>query len=93
MGLEFRRVDKEEQLSNEWGKVVFFFGGGVKKALRAECLSIECFMANKRIEGKGIVFNSLLEKGPLAWLKGEGILGVKFSYELLNKWKTSKQFL
>lgn len=38
----------------------------VKKALRAECLSIECFMANKRIEGKGIVFNSLLEKGPLA---------------------------
>lgn len=46
----------------------FFFGGGVgvKKALRAECLSIECFMANKRIEGKWIVFNSLLEKGPLA---------------------------
>lgn len=48
------------------GKFCFFLGGGVKKALRAECLSIECFMANKRIEGKWIVFNSLLEKGPLA---------------------------
>lgn len=48
-------------------------GGGVKKAFRAEILSMECFMAKKRIEGKGIVLNRLWEKGRLAWLKGEGI--------------------
>lgn len=47
-------------------------------------------MVNKRIEGKGIVFNSFLEKGLLVWLKGEGILGVKFLYKFLNKWKISK---
>lgn len=73
------------------GKLFFFRGGeGVKKVFRVECLSIECFMVNKRIEGKGIVFNSFLEKGLLVWLKGEGILGVKFLYEFLNKWKISK---
>lgn len=33
--------------------------GGVKKAFRAECLSMECCMAKKRIEGKGIVLNRL----------------------------------
>lgn len=33
--------------------------GGFKKAFRAEILSMECFMAKKRIEGKGIVLNRL----------------------------------
>lgn len=56
---------------NEWE--VEGGGGGVKKAFRAEILSMECFMAKKRIEGKGIVLNRLWEKGRLAWLKGEGI--------------------
>lgn len=58
---------------NEWEVEGEEGGGGFKKAFRAEILSMECFMAKKRLEGKGIVLNRLWEKGRLAWLKGEGI--------------------